>query len=268
MDRFYFARIAAVIWLYGLFFPSAVAAESLVQALEHHAFSTVLRERMLAFNKQYLDLRPVLPIEHMPCPKAQRYAQRVLDQIIQGSSPTLREMLIRADFSVTITVTCDIASLPDAEMKAGLLDVSAALILLLSSEDEVAAVLAHELAHFTLAHDHKGMETFSQLTPFALKRFRMQQEEEADAESLTLLANAGYDPYAAVEALISVRDFIRASQIRTDERHPQINDRIKTLKTQFLRGTFTRVPRRKDGFEAVKEALKLWLDKSAGFVRQ
>jgi Zn-dependent protease with chaperone function len=156
-------HVAAIFWLYGLFIPTAVATDRLVQALEHHEFSTALRERMLAFNKQYLELRPVLPIEHMPCPTAQRYAQRVLGQIIQGSSPALREVLIRADFTVTITVTCDIASLPDAEMKAGILDVSAALILLLASEDEVAAVLAHELAHFTLAHGHKGMENFFQL---------------------------------------------------------------------------------------------------------
>jgi predicted Zn-dependent protease len=170
--------------------------------------------------------------------------------------PVIR--VFRADFTVTIAVTCNTA-LPDAQMKAGTLEISAALILLLSSEDEVAAVLAHELAHFTLAHDHKGMENFSRLTPFALKRFKMQQEAEADAESLSLLANAGYDPYAAVQALSSVRNFLSANQIPASARHPHINVRIRMLDALCHEGTFSRVPHRNDDFAAITNELRVSL---------
>ncbi len=91
---------------------------------------------------------------------------------------------------------------------------------LASDTSEVAAVLAHEIAHVTLNHATARSElelrsalvsrvvadvlndpdTGAQLqsqSRFALARFSREQELEADAAGVRTLAKAGYDPYAA-----------------------------------------------------------------------
>ena len=91
---------------------------------------------------------------------------------------------------------------------------------LASDTSEVAAVLAHEMAHVTLNHATARSElelrsalvsrvvadvlndpdTGAQLqhqSRFALARFSREQELEADATGVRTLAKAGYDPFAA-----------------------------------------------------------------------
>jgi predicted Zn-dependent protease len=257
MKKFRFLRIFIYLCFYGAIAASSSAQDRQIMVVEHHDFPTAVREKMVDFNKAYSNLQPVLTTDQMACPKTQRYVEGVLERIIDGSSPTLRAVLRRADFAITITVACSVPSLPDAEMKAGLLEVSAELILLFSSDDEVAAVLAHELAHYTLSHDHKVLEIFSKLSRNALKHLRIQQEEEADAESLPLLANAGYDPYAAVDALIAMRSYFNANHVQADENHPNISARIHTLQTRFYGQSFTQVVRHQEGLEAVQDELRL-----------
>jgi predicted Zn-dependent protease len=70
--------------------------------------------------------------------------------------------------------------------------ITSALVHFTRDEDELAAVLAHEFAHNVLEHkDHLEREGRS------LGRVRTT-EAEADQLSVRLMANAGYDPTAAV----------------------------------------------------------------------
>jgi predicted Zn-dependent protease len=102
----------------------------------------------------------------------------------------------------------------------GRLYVTRGLVALASDTSEVAAVLAHEMAHVTLNHATARSElelrsalvsrvvsdvlndpdTGAQLqnqSRFALARFSREQELEADATGVRTLAKAGYDPFAA-----------------------------------------------------------------------
>jgi len=68
---------------------------------------------------------------------------------------------------------------------------SAGLVANTPSDDELAAVVAHELAHNYLGHyarRHDGTD----------RRSVRQQEAEADAFALRLMAVGGYDPHAAI----------------------------------------------------------------------
>ncbi len=69
--------------------------------------------------------------------------------------------------------------------------VTSALIDFVASDDELAAVAAHELAHNLLGHPPGSAETRKSKSITAT-------ELEADRLSMWLLANAGYDPQAAV----------------------------------------------------------------------
>lgn len=81
------------------------------------------------------------------------------------------------------------------------IQVDSALMNLVSDEDQFAAIVAHELGHIILNHPdrltaaHVDRGLFKGLGRSA--RLFKQTETEADRLSVTLMANAGYDPFAA-----------------------------------------------------------------------
>lgn len=101
--------------------------------------------------------------------------------------------------------------------------------------DQVAALVAHELAHNILHHrerlEAKGV-SFGMLAGFGrnVKYFR-QTETEADLLSVYLLANAGYDPQVAVRFW---ERFGKASDMGflADRTHPGWKDRLATVRQE------------------------------------
>lgn len=237
--------------------PSEVALPNygrVVHFVERMRFSREERDKLRAFHDEFAAMwNTPLPAE-IACPQAQRYAQRVLDRLIEGSG--LRQAMQRADFPVQLVVTCGVSDFPDAEIKAGVLEVSAELMLAMRSEDEIAALMGHELAHYTLAHDAKKLAIYSRLTPFSARALSITHELEADAEGLTLLANAGYDPYAAVDALNVIQAILRARQLQTDAAHPNLDDRIRNLQRQISRTDLKPLLRSTQGLAVVHEELR------------
>ncbi len=224
------------------------------QFVERTRFAQEDREKMRAFHKEFVQAwQAPLPAE-VACPQAQRYAQRILDRLIEGSR--LRQAMQYADFPVQLVVTCGVADFPDAEIKAGVLEVSAELILALPSEDEIAAMMGHELAHYTLAHGEKRLEIHSRLTIFSARTFSIDHEIEADTEGLILLANAGYDPYAAVDALKAMRAIVLQRGLQTDADHPNLDDRIRKLQQQITKAGMQTVPRRARSLATIQEEIR------------
>lgn len=79
---------------------------------------------------------------------------------------------------------------------AGIFVLSTGMISALSSEAELAFVIAHELSHEALGH-HLNPNEYGQLDKVSLAN-----ESDADTLALDVLVRAGYDPRAAVSAII------------------------------------------------------------------
>jgi predicted Zn-dependent protease len=122
------------------------------------------------------------------------------------------------------------------------------LVALANDSSEIAAVLAHEIAHVTLAHATARTElelrsalvsrvvadvlndpdTGAQLknqSRFALARFSREQELEADASGVKTLAAAGYDPFAAARFLTALN---RTTQLKQGGGKPGEPDMLAT----------------------------------------
>ncbi|WP_091861195.1 M48 family metalloprotease [Methylobacterium brachiatum] len=144
-------------------------------------------------------------------PNVMRMLTEVTDRLVKASE--------RPDQAYAVTLL-DSPVVNAFALPNGRLYVTRGLVALASDTSEVAAVLAHEMAHVTLNHATARSElelrsalvsrvvadvlndpdTGAQLqhqSRFALARFSREQELEADATGVRTLAKAGYDPFAA-----------------------------------------------------------------------
>ena len=141
-------------------------------------------------------------------------------------------------------------------LPSGNLYVTRGLIGLAGDTSEVAAVIAHEMAHVTARHANaraRRAEVASEVTKMAnvmqdqdaqrlalastqlsLARFSQVQELEADAVGVRTLARAGFDPFAASRFLTSMARFAEFKASRSSSSksldflssHPSTPERI------------------------------------------
>lgn len=131
---------------------------------------------------------------------------------------------------------------PDAfafTQTGGYVYISRSMLALANSEDELAAVLAHEIAHVFARHGAERQARKLELEPGEadtidlLKAFTRDQELEADALSIPILLAAGYDPFAQGHFLtvmrrydtVSIESGIRQEREEGDKTHPELVER-------------------------------------------
>lgn len=141
-------------------------------------------------------------------------------------------------------------------LPGGYLYVTRGLLALASDSSEVAAVLAHEMAHVTANHavarqnkardaqivtravgdvDPASRELALASSQRTLATFSQQQELEADAMGVKTIGKAGYDPFAAARFLSTMAQYAdyRASITMRDKRpdflssHPTTPQRVE-----------------------------------------
>lgn len=128
-------------------------------------------------------------------------------------------------------------------------------------ENEIAAVLAHEIAHLTARHSIKRLQnsigygvlavlvnttatdSYSKVKATQginqlLLAYSRSEELEADSIAAAYLKKANYEPRAMIEVLNILQKTQRALPVRplSMPTHPYITDRIKVVKEQINRG--------------------------------
>ncbi len=122
-----------------------------------------------------------------------------------------------------------------------------------NSEDSLAAIIAHELAHIQLKHPLKAIKTSRQLAVFSandevskeeVKKeaqsvtdalssgYSKQSEFDADAFAVKLLADTGYNPQAMVDMLKLLAEHIKGESKNSGLRksHPSPKTRMVMIK--------------------------------------
>jgi predicted Zn-dependent protease len=176
----------------------------------------------------------------VPCRLTDTYLRGLLAKLVSGSQ---LEAFAESFPEIALIAQCRPGTaLPGARAAPGhVLIVPRSLVVLASSEDAIAAVLAHELAHFTLRHTERLIEASEGHAYVALdaREMRSEHEREADITGLRIMVNAGYDPWAAVDHLGSVEaiaeGLLAARPSCDDCRHdePGSSPRIARLRAQI-----------------------------------
>lgn len=96
------------------------------------------------------------------------------------------------------------------------------LITFVNNDDQLAAVLAHEISHIILGHHLARQKNSS-------SQFNQKQELEADEYSIKLLANAGFNTTEVIK-LLQRLDIFQANQSFTNRQdYPSNKARINAL---------------------------------------
>jgi Zn-dependent protease with chaperone function len=138
-------------------------------------------------------------------------------------------------------------------LPGGFVHVDMGLLNTVSSDDELAGVMAHEMGHVERRHavtlEEKAnilgvlIGVLSILSPIAyalggyggdlaMNKFSRQDELQADQYGLQLMSRAGYDPQAMVDFMDELRQMEETPETPTDkwmESHPVPSDRISHL---------------------------------------
>jgi beta-barrel assembly-enhancing protease len=172
-------------------------------------------------------------------PQTAGYLRSILARLVHASA---LDAFASGAPDLQLVLECsDSVPLPIARATTGkIMAVPRALVALAGSEDAIAAVLAHELAHLTLRHLEQVVAASSESTPlvgYAMRTLMTAHEREADIVGLKLLVDAGYDPNAAIDHLHDV-DML-ASQMELPppsgpgEVHDGVEERSALLRTQM-----------------------------------
>jgi predicted Zn-dependent protease len=125
--------------------------------------------------------------------------------------------------------------------------ISRGLILCQASEDELAFVIAHELAHQALHHTH--------IEPRGDRQLALEQETAADIFALDLLAAAGYAPQAAIDSILHTYQYC-GQHIAAAGTHPDPQSRILALRARAqVSGLAPRTPIRRRDFVSFRKIL-------------
>jgi predicted Zn-dependent protease len=133
-------------------------------------------------------------------------------------------------YTVTILDTADVNAFA---LPGGYIYVTRGILALANDTSEIAAVLAHEIAHVVLHHARarSNMQRTDQLvdqvmtgvlnqssavdaaqrSKLSLAAFSQKQELEADQKGIEIAGNAGYDPFAAARFLSAMGRFAKFS---------------------------------------------------------
>ncbi len=226
---------AALIWLLATRAPDAPGGASFAPAFELLGMGTK------AFDRALSRAVPVNELDEKEFGDAiaRRYGsgQDAFDTDLSYVNGVLRVLAQRASRPFTYRAFMVNAAAPNAfALPGGVILVTRGMCGILSTESELAAVLAHEMGHierghcfdavrFELLARKTGTEPLGRLADFAANlmlrhSFSKSQEAEADEYAFAMLCALDYDPGGVADAFAS---FVKYAAGRGDAARPALN---------------------------------------------
>lgn len=198
-----------------------------------------LKRRALKANEKYNSLST------KKCPELKEQVNSLVERLLTSSNLAF---LLNNEDSLEVILLCSKTDTPPvARIVAGkYLLVPASLPQKAKSLDALAAVLSHEIAHYTLRHHARLLEELNGRFPSGdksfLHRIKRHHEKEADLTGLELMTNAGFSPQAAVSHLKHVKGFFdeRNHHVKAKGSHPNPMDRELLLTEQIKNCSYRR----------------------------
>jgi Zn-dependent protease with chaperone function len=171
---------------------------------------------------------------------------------VSGVGANLAKYRAREDITYTFRII-NSDEINAFALPGGFVHVDMGLLNTVSSDDELAGVMAHEMGHVERRHAVTLQEkanilgvligVLSILSPIAyalggyggdlaMNKFSRQDELQADQYGLLLMSRAGYDPQAMIDFMDQLRQMEETPETPTDkwmEGHPVPSDRISHL---------------------------------------
>lgn len=167
-------------------------------------------------------------------PQAQRLVEEMTAQLVAATD--------RPEERYRVTIL-DTPAVNAFALPSGRLYVTRGLLALANDKSELAAVMAHEIAHVTLRHaagraelearsalvsrvvsdvlrDQRASADIRETSRYDFARFSRAQELEADAVSVRTLAGAGFDPYGAARFLTALDRYVALQSGLSDSGDP------------------------------------------------
>jgi predicted Zn-dependent protease len=221
----------------------------------------------------------------------ERDLTRIVNRLIAASDDPARSYAI----TILNSGTVNAFALPE-----GYIYVTRGLLALANDSSEVAAVLAHEMAHVTADHaterrdqahaaailndavgtaaqDPEATQAAVNTSQQTLAGFSRQQELEADLVGIRTVEGAGFDPYAAARFLTTMNRYEAyrlSASVRQDEQpaflatHPANQDRINAaVATAQAFGPASQYASDRTQYLAAIEGITYGDDTDQGFVR-
>lgn len=177
-------------------------------------------------------------------------------------------------------------------LPGGYVYVTRGLLALANSNDEIAAVLAHEMAHIIANHGLLRLQKAAELAlgqkvaksilsnqkiaiqkQISLAQFSRIQELEADAIGIKIMAEAGYDPFTAAQFLQTMQDYSDISSTNNQaldflSSHPSTPERIKqAVKQASQYSPASRSNIDKKNFLSAIDSMLYGNDRLSGYIR-
>lgn len=163
-------------------------------------------------------------------PDLNNYLQGIVCAVAGPYCGDFRVYLIRnPHFNASMTAT-------------GMMQIWTGLIMRCSSTDEIAAVIGHEISHYTRLHSLQTLRAVKKrlatgtfldvalalatgygaplgqaMAALSVMSFSREQETEADLLGVRLIAEAGYDPHAAYTVWRNIIDEEEAAEVKRDK---------------------------------------------------
>jgi predicted Zn-dependent protease len=163
-------------------------------------------------------------------PDLNDYLQEILCKVAAAYCGDFRVYLIRnPDFNASMTAT-------------GMMQIWTGLIVRANSTDEIAAVIGHEISHYTLLHSLETLRALKKrlatgtfvdialilatgygtglgqtMAALSVMSFSREQETEADLLGVRLLAEAAYDPHASYGIWEKIIAEEEAAEVKRDK---------------------------------------------------